>query len=224
MFESDFTLEAVAKATGTSIGTAATLVDRAVAANVLQPSTLSSYRFAHQLFRRALVADLSAPERAAGHRNIALALEDLGASPAQLATHWRGSTGPDVASKVVRYAIAAGRESKRLFESSTAAEWFVLALEHLPDGAKRGPLLVELAESQQWAGDPRGPEVLQQAVQLALTTGDDELTLLIVRSSSAGWMSLLVDGAARLLAPRSTSPRTTRPALGSWPARPLISA
>jgi len=74
LFERDFTVDLLATTAGTSIGTAAVLVDRAVEAHVLQPSTIHSYRFAHQLFRHALAADLSADQRADGHRRIARAL------------------------------------------------------------------------------------------------------------------------------------------------------
>jgi len=59
-FESDFTVEMLAEATGASVGTVTMLVDRAVAARVLQPSTLTSYCFVHRLFREALHADVCA--------------------------------------------------------------------------------------------------------------------------------------------------------------------
>lgn len=200
LFETDFTLEAIAQATGTTTATAATLVDRAVTALVLQPSTLSSYCFAHLSFRHALIADVSVSERQAGHRAIACALEKTGAPAAQLATHWSGSVGPDVPAKVAHYGRVAGREAMRLYEPVTAASWFALALDYLPDDSERGALLVELADARQLAGDPRSHATLQEAVELALTTHDDELTLAIVRASSSGWVYLLISGAARLLA------------------------
>jgi len=199
LFETDFTLEAIAKATGTSVGTAATLVDRAVSANVLQPSTLNSYCFSHQLFRHGLITGLSAPQRADGHREIALALEDVGAPAAQLATHWSAASGSDVPAKLARYAREAGQESMRLFEPSTAAEWFTLALETTPDDSVRGSLLVQLAEARQLAGDPQSHATIQEAVQLALTTNDDQLILEIVRASSASYVYLLLSGGEELL-------------------------
>jgi len=63
-FETDFTVEALAQAAGVSVGTVAMLVDRAVAAGVLQPSTLTSYGFVHRLFREALHADVRARQGA----------------------------------------------------------------------------------------------------------------------------------------------------------------
>ena len=190
LFENDFTIEALAKISGTSEATVSHLVDQAVVAHVLQLSTLKSYRFSHQLLRQALVADLPPSERAAGHRRIAEAMEAAGAGPALLAWHWSASEGPDVRAKVARHARAAGRESVRLLEPGTGAVWFQYALDNLTDEAERGSLLVELAEARQLGGDPRGNEDLQNAVGIALATRDDDLTLQIVRASSPGWYTL----------------------------------
>jgi DNA-binding SARP family transcriptional activator len=189
LFGLDFTIDVLADATDTSVETIRTLVDRAIAAHILQPSTLRSYRFAHRLFRHALVAEQSATQRAAGHRRIAMALERAGARPAHLAVHWNGTSGPDVPAKVAQYARAAGHESIRLFEPASAAKWYALALEHLPD-AERGAVLAELAQAQQLAGDPRGHENMQEAASIALATGDDDLTLRIVRATAPGWSTL----------------------------------
>lgn len=66
LFETDFTVRALAEAAGASVGTVAMLVDRAVAARVLQPSTLTSYCFVHRPFRDALLADTYATTRRYG--------------------------------------------------------------------------------------------------------------------------------------------------------------
>jgi len=190
LFEHDFTVELVAETAGASVGTAAALIDRAVEAHVLQPSTIRSYRFAHQLFRHAIIADLSAAQRADGHRRIAYALEHRGSSPALLAAHWSAASGPDIAAKVMTYARVAGRESLGMYEPSAAVRWFELALLNISDEADRGSLLAELAEAQQYAGDPRCVETLQEAVRIALATDDEALTLQIVRVTSPGWSTL----------------------------------
>jgi len=189
LFSRDFSVDVVADASGASTATVASLVDRAVAAHVLQPSTLKTYRFAHQLFRHALVASQPASVRAAGHRQIALALERAGGTPSQLAGHWSGSEGPDVPAKVAQYARAAGRNALRLYEPSDAVKWFELALEHLPE-SERGSGLAELAEAQQLVGDPRGHENMQEAATIALATHDDDLTVQIIRASAPGWSAL----------------------------------
>jgi DNA-binding SARP family transcriptional activator len=190
LFEHDFTVELLAAAAGTSTGTTAALIDRAVEAHVLHPSTIRSYRFAHQLFRHSLVADLSPAQRAAGHRQIALALERCQPTPALLAAHWSAATGPDVAPNVFHYARVAGRESLRMLEPSAAARWFDLALVYLTDESDRGSLLAELAEAQLYAGDPECVATLQQAVDIALADQNEALTLQIVRATTPGWSSL----------------------------------
>jgi DNA-binding SARP family transcriptional activator len=196
LFELDFTVDLVAEISGTSVGTTAALIDRAVDANVLQPSTIHSYRFAHQLFRHALVADLSETQRADGHRRIALALERRQATPGVLAAHWSAASGTDVASKVFAYARAAGRESLTILEPTEAIGWFELALANLTDEADRGSLLAELAEAQQFAGDQDCIANLQEAVRIALATHDDALTLQIVRATTPGWSTLPGVGSA----------------------------
>jgi DNA-binding SARP family transcriptional activator len=190
LFERDFTVDLVAETAGTSLGTTAVLIDRAVEAHVLQPSTIHSYRFAHQMFRHALAADLSAVQRAEGHRRIAQALERREASPALLAAHWSAASGPDVPAKVFTYARAAGRESLRILEPTEAVGWFELARANLGDEHDPGSLLVELAEAQQFSGDPECVTTLQEAVCLALATNDDALTLQIVRATTPGWSTL----------------------------------
>ena len=189
LFERDFTIDLLAETTGTSVRTVATLIDRAVDAHILQPSTLHSYRFAHQLFRHTLAVDLSAARRADGHRRIAEALERRSESPALLAAHWSAASG-DVAAKVFANARAAGRESMQILEPHEAVSWFELALASLVDDADRGTLLTELAEAQMFAGDPKCVATLQEAVDLALASGDDALVLQIVRATTPGWSTL----------------------------------
>ncbi len=190
LFEHDFTVQLLAEAAGTSPGTAGALIDRAVEAHVLHPSTIRSYRFAHQMFRHALVADLTPTQRAAGHRRIALALERCQPTPALLAAHWSAASGADVGPKVFGYARVAGREALRVLEPSAAVRWFDLALVYLTDEADRGSLLAELAEALLFAGDPACVATLQQSVDIALAGQDDTLTLQIVRTTTPGWSSL----------------------------------
>ena len=127
LIESDFTVEVLAEITHASVPTVRELVDRAVEAHVLQASTVDSYQFTHQLFRQSLVADLSAAQRADGHRRVAIALERAGTSAAMLAAHWSAAEGDDVAANVTKYALEAGHDSMQLFEPHAAVRWFELA-------------------------------------------------------------------------------------------------
>ncbi|HEX4493438.1 MAG TPA: BTAD domain-containing putative transcriptional regulator [Acidimicrobiia bacterium] len=189
LFERDFTIDLLAETAGIGTRTATELVDRAVEAHILQSSTMRSYRFAHQLFRHAIAGDLSATQRADGHRRIAEALERRNESPALLAAHWSAASG-DIAEKVFAYARLAGRESLKILEPQEAASWFQLALVYLTDEADRGSLLAELAEAQMFAGDAACIASLQAAVDLALTSDDDDLVVQIVRVTTPGWSTL----------------------------------
>lgn len=190
LFEQDFTVELLAETAETTLGTTAALIDRAVEAHVLIPSTLRSYRFAHQLYRQVLVTDVSAVQRADGHRRIAQSLERRQSSPALLAAHWSAASGADASGKVFTYARMAGRETLRMLEPNAAVHWFELALANLPRHTDRGSLLAELAEAQQFAGDPECIATLQEAVRIALVSKDDALTLQIVRATTPGWSTL----------------------------------
>ncbi len=203
LLEHDFTVELLADIVGSSPSTVQKLVDRAVDAHVLLPSTARSYRFCHQLFRQTLIGDLTPAQRADGHRRIACALERVGSSPALLEVHWAGASGADAPAKVVGYARAAGREFLHLFEPRAAVSSFELALAYLVDESERGALLFDLAEAQQLAGDANGIASLQEAVRIALAAQDDELTLRFVQVTTPGWSTLpgiAVSDAQQLLA------------------------
>lgn len=190
LLEHDFTVELLADIMGSSPATVHTLVDRAVDAHVLLASTARSYRFCHQLFRQTLIGDLTPAQRADGHRRIACALERVDSSPAPLAMHWAGASGPDAPAKVIRYARAAGRERLQLFEPRSAARFFELALAQLTDDGERAALLVELAEAQQLSGDTNAVATLQEVVHIALATEDEELALRIVQVTTPSWSTL----------------------------------
>ncbi len=111
-------------------------------------------------------------------------------SRALLAAHWAGAAGPDAPAKVERYARAAGHEALRVFEPATAAKWFELALASLTDEHGRGTLVAELAQARQLAGHPDGVATLREAVQLALASPDDELSVGIVEIAGSGWWTL----------------------------------
>ena len=78
---------------------------------------------------------------------------------------------------------------RRVLEPDVAARWYELALTHVPDH-ERGPLLVDLAEVQQQAGNPDYVETLRAAVRIAHDTSDDTLVLRAVTSASPGWSTL----------------------------------
>jgi DNA-binding SARP family transcriptional activator len=191
IFEHDFTIDLLADVTGASPNAITRLVERAVEAHILQLADLRSYRFAHQLFRQAMVADLPPKQRADGHRRIAIALESRGqSSAALLAAHWSAASGADAPAKVVQYARDAGREALQLFEPNTAVRWFELALGDTTDDHQRGASLSQLAQAQYLTGDSRDLTTLREAIHLAVATQDDALGLQIICEAMPGWSTL----------------------------------
>jgi DNA-binding SARP family transcriptional activator len=189
VFEIEFSVQLLSKIFGMRDSAMAAIVDRALDAHILQASGMHTYRFAHEIARRTLVEELTHGELGAAHRRIAIAIEDEGASAAGLAWHWSLADGGDAPSKTVEYARRAGDEARRVLEPDVAARWYSMALTHVAEDA-RGPLLVDLAEVQQQAGNPDYVETLRAAVQIAHDTRDDALLLRVVTSASPGWSTL----------------------------------
>jgi DNA-binding SARP family transcriptional activator len=190
LFESDFSLELLAEVVGASEATITQLIDRALDAHVVQPTTATSYRFTHRAYRQALIQDLGDEYRTRAHRRIAIVLEQRGNAPAAVLTaHWAGAAGADASAKVAKYARDAAREAMALSEPSSAVHWLEIASPHVDDG-DRGALLVELAEAQQLAGNPRGVDNLREAVRIALEEHRDDLILRIIGTQLPAWSTL----------------------------------
>ncbi len=190
LFEGDFSVALLAEVMDASEATVAQLVDRAVEAHVIQPTSARSYRFAHRLYGQTLADDISDEHRAQGHRRIAMVLERRGDAPsAVLASHWAQARGADANAKVAFYARAAAREAMELSEPHSAVTWLETAAP-LVDDDEQGALLVEIAEAQQLAGDPRGPANLSEAVRIALERDDDALILRILQCKLPAWSTL----------------------------------
>jgi DNA-binding SARP family transcriptional activator len=190
LFEGDFSVELLAEVMDAREATVAELLDRAVEAHVVQPTSARSYRFAHRMYPQTLARDMGDQRQARGHRRIATVLEQRGGTAASvLASHWARAEGSDASQKIALYARAAAQDAMALFEPHSAMMWLELAANHVGE-EERGTLLLELAEAQQFAGDPRGIESLCEAVSLALDHDDDALTLRILGARLPGWSTL----------------------------------
>ncbi len=190
LFDADFSVALLADVMEASEATVARLLDRAVEAHVIQPTSGRSYRFAHRTYSQTLAGDLGDERRAQGHRRIATLLEARGeTTPAVLAAHWARASGPDAPAKCALYARAAAQDAMALSEPHSAVRWLEIAAPHV-DANEDVTFLVELAEAQQLAGDPRGVKNLSEAVAIALERDDDTLTLQILRARLPAWSTL----------------------------------
>jgi DNA-binding SARP family transcriptional activator len=140
------------------------------------------YRFAHALVRATVLDELTAARRAAWHRRIAVALEDVGPGataehlPA-LAAHWmRAGGGAPERAKARAYAVAAGERAAAQLAHDEAVTWLRHGVDLLEphDDAGRVGLLIALGEAQRRAGDVAHRQTLLAAAGHARTLGDVE--------------------------------------------------
>ncbi len=190
VFEHEFTASLLSEILELPESAAATIIARALAAQMLQPSGLHTYRFTHQLARRTIAESLSREERVDAHRHAAIAIERAGGTATDLAFHWGNADGSDAADKAVEYARRAGDEAKHMLEPANAVHWYELALSHLDDDVRRGPLLAALAEARYQAGNPDFVVALREAARIALDGSDADLIVRVATLASPAWVIL----------------------------------
>ena len=181
----------LARVTGAPPEAVRDLLEEAVRAHVLTAPTgpLRPYRFAHDLFREAILEELDGPARARLHLAVGRALEAEGdaggVSPAQLASHF-AQAGAGAADEAVRYgALAAAEATRRL-----AAD---------PDGLARAALAMQAVGTRSW------PTLVQDTVPLleeaAAALGDQDTPLrarvLASLARELAWNGMDIPRAAR---------------------------
>jgi hypothetical protein len=182
----EFTAGLLGRVGGKPAGQVRDLLGEAVRAHVLAgpDGPLRPYRFAHDLFREAILDGLDAGTRARLHLAAGRALEqerDAGARvlPAQLADHF-AQAGPEAADAAVRYAALAAADATRRLAHEEAARHWARALEALEGsapagGGRRTGLLLELAAARRRAGDLDGSwQASLEAAELARREADAE--------------------------------------------------
>ena len=154
----------LARVVGTAAGTSV-LLEEAAAARVLvaDPDGLG-FRFAHDLFREVLAAELPASARHGLHRDLGAALETSRAEgamvhPAELAAHFlaaASSGDADSAGLAVRYSreAAADATQRLAFEEAVTLLERALSLTDLAslDGHTRIDVLLDVADARRLAG------------------------------------------------------------------------
>ncbi len=177
----------LARVTGQPPAALRELLDEAVRARVLagprEPP--GPYRFAHDLFRETVDAELGADARARLHLQVGEALEadrmaGGEASPASLANHFvlAAAGGAGGEEQAVRYSTLAAIQATRRLAHEEAARHWERALEILDpvagvEPSRRIALLVELGDARRRAGDlPAGRHAYVRAAQLARQAAD----------------------------------------------------
>lgn len=119
------------------------------------------YRFAHDLVRTALAAQLAPHRRLEVHRRAASSLAASGAAPALVARHWLAGERP---AEAVEPLLAAAQEAMSLGAFADARSHLAPVLAHQPSNAHA--LRIE-AEALDMMGDPRALLAYDAAVAAA---------------------------------------------------------
>jgi DNA-binding winged helix-turn-helix (wHTH) protein len=147
---------------------------RALGAAELAHGVLSErYAFAHSLHRDVLYRRIAASRRVDLHQRIGEWQEKIGASPAELASHFLEAASVGRADKAVAYAVRAADRARALLGYAEAARHYEMALGALALQAGSGDLercrlLVALGQAQERSGAlNRSMETFAKAADLA---------------------------------------------------------
>ena len=155
---------------------------RSVGASDVGQSGLSErYSFAHALHRDVFYRALPASRRVELHRRIGEWQEQVGASPAELASHFLAAAGEGRAREAVAYAVRAAERARGVLAYAEAARHYQMALRALElqpgdDRGERCRLLLALGQAQERSGAiGRATETFAEAAEQARELGSAEL-------------------------------------------------
>jgi DNA-binding CsgD family transcriptional regulator/tetratricopeptide (TPR) repeat protein len=205
----EFELDVVRRAAGVPDSELLASFDEAVGSAMIEelPSRRLTYRFTHELVRRALYDRLTRVRRAELHLCVGEALESAGERSgralADLAHHFAAAAPLDSAGRGVDYNVLAGRAATEALAFEEAMARLRIALElQIESPQRRAQVLLELGTAAHRAGKaPDAQEAFQMAAQIARELQDAEL---LARASigyeDASWRPGIVDqGAVELL-------------------------
>lgn len=184
----DFRLDTLQRVSGCDPATLDAAMGSAVSSGVLvehDSSALGAYRFSHGLIRETLYDDLGPQRRAALHREVGVALEDLySADPephvAELAHHFFVAATTGELDKAIDYSVRAGERALGLVAYEEAAAHLeralqAYALQEHADVARRCDLLLMLGIAQSRSGDSGAARTsFLRAADLARRLGSPE--------------------------------------------------
>ncbi len=164
------------------------------------PPAALSYRFAHELMRRAVVDRLPGLPRAELHLAVATAMEAVGAvGPAELAHHFTAAAAVGGAERAIAHGRAAARAAAAASAHDQAAVHLARVVELTPVGAPgRTALVLEMGEEQTRAGDVPGALASFRAAAGLARDGDDAdaLASAAIGFEEACWRPGITDAGA----------------------------
>lgn len=172
------------------------------------PARPLSYRFTHELVRRALYDRLAGLRRAELHLQVAEALEARSPAnetrhPAELAHHFMAATAVDGPERAIDYSLLAGRAALAALAFDEADAHLSAALElGLEDPRRRADTQLELGTVRFRAGRSNGAmEAFAAAASIARELGDAELlATAAIGFEDACWRPAIIDqGSVELL-------------------------
>jgi DNA-binding CsgD family transcriptional regulator len=181
----EFELDTVRRAAGHGEAVLLDAIDEAVSIGLLveEPGRGLSYRFAHELVRRAIADRLPSARKAELHLRLAEALEhgrwhsDGRARLAALAHHYAAAAPLGGRERAVEYNLLAAESAVGAFAYDEAAERFRTALElGIDDVRKRAALTLRLGDALHRAGRAEEALVaLEETAGYARALGDHDL-------------------------------------------------
>src|SRR5271165_4241177 len=203
-----FTLAIVGRASGLGERELVAPLDEAIRSGMIVelPGRQLSYRFAHELVRRAVYDRLPRLRRAELHLRVGEALETMvGRSPrtlADLAHHFAAAAPLGEAKRAIDYNVLAARAAADSLAFDDAAAMLAIALElGIEDPARRGAVLLELGMARHKAGKAfEALDALTAAAQLGRELQDHELLArAAIGYEEASWRPGTQRGAVALL-------------------------
>jgi DNA-binding CsgD family transcriptional regulator/tetratricopeptide (TPR) repeat protein len=180
----DFSLDVVRRATGLDEPGFLTALDDAVRGGMIDevPGIEASYRFTHELVRRALYDRLTVLRRAELHLRVGTALEAALQEPprrelADLAHHFAAAGSLDESGRALDYNLQAARSAVGALAFDQAAAHFRSALVIGPERTyQRAEICLELGEACHQASETLPAlEAFSEAAEIATGRGDTEL-------------------------------------------------
>jgi DNA-binding CsgD family transcriptional regulator/tetratricopeptide (TPR) repeat protein len=180
---SDFDLEIVGRSSGLPERELVEAIDEAIRSGLVAelPGRRLTYRFTHELVRRAVYDRLTRVRRAELHLRVGEALEATSAPTsrtlADLAYHFAAAAPLGEATRAITYSVLAARAAAEALAFDEAGELLRTALDlGIDDPGQRAGVLIELGMAEHRAGRSEDAlDAFRSATEIARTLGDAEL-------------------------------------------------